>query len=251
MKALFITDAHLNDPASHDYRLLFDLLERYAPRMECLVVLGDLFHIWIGDNKKVTALHRHLLDMFRQLRRRGVRVFYLKGNHDFFMGRVFKRDLDVHVFENELVLDWDGCRIFASHGDTINPRDYGYRLLRLILRSRPAELLSRSLNDAVVYRLAEWLSSHASASPPALNEERIRALFLSYAQRQLEKDYQVVILGHSHIPDWEVLSQYTPQKLYLNPGSWSSHRTYIWYQHGRFELRALREMREEILFDFP
>jgi len=250
MNALFVGDAHLGVPASPAYISLLRLLERCEQPMDYLIILGDLFDLWLGDNRKLIALHRPVLEVLRQLRGRGTRIYYLKGNHDIFMGQIFHKELDIQVCEDELVLELEGCRIFATHGDTINPRDYGYRLLRIILRSKLIEFLSRSLNDSMVYSIAQLVSSHTHADPHSQNEPAVRALFLSYARNLLDQDYHVVILGHSHIPQWEVHTRCTPQKIYLNPGSWFEHSTYIWYQNGHFYLRRLQEREEEILFDF-
>jgi UDP-2,3-diacylglucosamine hydrolase len=251
MNALFIADAHLSDPNCYAYTLLLKLLKRYARSMDYLVILGDLFDLWIGDNKKMIDLHRSLLEVLWQLRKGGTEILYLKGNHDFFMGEIFLKMLEIQVFEDELILEWGGHRIFTAHGDRINKKDYGYRLLRSVLRSKSVKFLILSLNDDIVYRIGQWLSSHTQSSPQKQNQEEIRALFFSYAKHQLEKNFHVVILAHSHIPHWEVVSRSEQQKCYLNPGSWSDHYTYIWYQNGHFELRITQKKGEKILFDFP
>ena len=64
MNALWISDAHLSDPASPSYTALMNLLHPSTKQMDALVLLGDIFHLWIGDNRLIISRHRSLLDLF-------------------------------------------------------------------------------------------------------------------------------------------------------------------------------------------
>ncbi|NCP78923.1 MAG: UDP-2,3-diacylglucosamine diphosphatase, partial [Desulfuromonadales bacterium] len=47
MKAIFIADAHLRQPADANYRALLKFLDRQADGLDALFLLGDIFEFWI------------------------------------------------------------------------------------------------------------------------------------------------------------------------------------------------------------
>jgi len=250
MKALWIADAHLTQPDSDGYASLQDLLLQYAERMDCLVILGDLFALWLGDNRILLEKHAPLLKTLTDLRHRGKRIYYLKGNHDFLLGKIFEEEIQAEIFEGDAIFEWDGYRFFASHGDTIDSRDYGYRILRRILRGPWTARIVGALKDEQTLRIGMRLAKTAKATP---DERRIKGLASSirnFAVGILQKDIQAVILAHTHRKCWEVLNIGGEQRLYLNPGSWLEERTFLWTSGGTFELRQMDSGQSRILFDF-
>jgi UDP-2,3-diacylglucosamine hydrolase len=71
MRALWIADAHLSDPDSKPYRALLELLERSPREIDTLVLLGDLFEVWLGDHPALLARHRTLLNVLAGVRALG------------------------------------------------------------------------------------------------------------------------------------------------------------------------------------
>jgi len=250
MRALWIADAHLSDPSSGPYRSLQELLHRYLEEMDCLVLLGDLFEIWVGDNAFLVSKHRPLLDLLVAIRKRGTEVFYLKGNHDFLLGDLISRTIGSLIFDEEAVFQWDGYRFFASHGDQVNKKDYGYRILKALLRSHWIERAVGLAGDSKSYWIAQHLARVARGGSSEKKTRVAQSLAFRYARDRLNEQYDAVILGHSHILQSYVFTVRGRRRVYLNPGSWSDSCTYLWYHEGKFQIFQHRDAQPRILFDF-
>lgn len=250
MRALWIADAHLTDPVSEPYQALLELLERSMQDIDALVLLGDLFELWLGDHPALLCRHRRLLDLLSGIRALGKDVFYLRGNHDFLLGKAIQESIGPPVAGDEAILSWDGYRFLASHGDQINKRDRGYQILRSILRHPWTEKLLIFVGPSCSFQIAQVLARFAGGSPNPRALRTAQAAHLRYARTRLKGPFDAVLLAHSHVLDWRVFSIKGKQKLYLNPGSWAEARTYVRYLPGRFQILSYRQDRPEVLFDF-
>ena len=93
MSVAIIADSHLGGPGG-DGDLFVEQL-RALPGQGCthLVLLGDIFHVWVGSRKFETPEVRKVVPELRALRDAGVRVDYVEGNRDFFLQRLALRRL--------------------------------------------------------------------------------------------------------------------------------------------------------------
>lgn len=250
MRVLWIADAHLSDPASEPYRALLELLERSTKEIDALVLLGDLFEVWLGDHPTLLSRHRPLVDRIAGIRAQGKKIFYLKGNHDFLLGKTIESRMGPPIPGDEAVFSWDGYRFLASHGDHINKKDRGYQILRTVLRTPWTEKLLTFVGPSASFRIARILDRVASGSPNPRALRSVRAAHLRYARTRLRGPFDAVVLGHSHLLEWRVFSIGGKRKLYLNPGSWAESQTFLRYLPGRFQVLRYQHDRSEVLFDF-
>jgi UDP-2,3-diacylglucosamine hydrolase len=192
-----IADAHLGGPGGPAAPLVAQLDE--IPERGCrhLVLLGDLFHVWVGARRYETAEVRDVVAALARLRDRGVRIDYVEGNRDFFIANspyaeVFDRVGDEVRFETA------GRRFLAVHGDGLNDRDHLYRFWNRLSKSA----LSRFLMFHLPRTLARWSVGvterqlaktnfkHKSTIPDGVIRE--------YALRRLQEGFDVLLLGHFH-----------------------------------------------------
>src|SRR2546426_11854625 len=112
--AYFVADAHLgqgplgsNRERERDLLRLFDvvLAERAA-----LYVAGDLFDFWFEYGHTVPKRYVAVLQRLGELRRAGLPVTYVVGNHDFWVGGYLRRGLDVAFTDGPLPLPPQGRR---------------------------------------------------------------------------------------------------------------------------------------------
>jgi UDP-2,3-diacylglucosamine hydrolase len=169
-----------------------------------LVVLGDLFQVWVADERYETEDVQRLLAAMRQLRREGVRVDYIEGNRDFFVAGSAYADAFESV-GNELSFSAGGLRYLVVHGDGLNDRDRQYLFWRWLSKSPPVRWLMFHLPRP----LARWLVQRTERRLAATNfkhkqripEEAIRA----YGERRLTAEFDRLLLGHFHEPKrWRV-----------------------------------------------
>jgi len=121
-----------------------------------------------------------------------------------------------------------GKSVLIAHGDGLGAGDFGYRILRLVLRSRPTRWLFRWIHPDLGARLAESVSgTRAQISAGAIPANGGRTAFLSsWAAARLKQDptLDIVALGHGHKP---VVTEVAPGRFYVNSGDWVLHRSYV------------------------
>lgn len=204
MSVAIIADCHLGGPGGAPDPLLAQLAE--LPERGCrrLVLLGDIFHAWVGNRHFETAEVRAVLPALERLREADLRIDYVEGNRDFFIAD----SPYAGVFDNvgtEVAFEVAGVRYLALHGDGLNDRDRQYLFWRWLSKSLPVRLAIRTLPAAIARRvmhstegrLAETNFKHKMVIP--------QAAISRYAERRFAEGYEVMVLGHFHRPkSWRV-----------------------------------------------
>jgi UDP-2,3-diacylglucosamine hydrolase len=192
-----VADAHLGGPGGEAAPLVEQLRALVHRGCERLVVLGDLFHVWVGDPRYETPDVAAGAAALRELRRQGVRVSYVEGNRDFFLAESPYRDT-FDDFGREIALLHRGLRCLFVHGDGLNQRDMRYRFWRWLSKSTPSRLLFRRLPGPLARRVVERTERrlgrtnfrHKSRIPDEVIER--------YAERRLREGHDLLLLGHFH-----------------------------------------------------
>jgi UDP-2,3-diacylglucosamine hydrolase len=204
MAVAIVADAHLGGPGGGVAPLLAQLAEVGRRRPERLVLLGDLFQVWVGYRQYETPEIAALLDAVGELRAGGVPVDYVEGNRDFFLARGRARQAFDSI-GTELAFTTGGVRYLAVHGDGLNDRDRQYLAWRWLSKSAASRLVIRHLPRRIVgpfvasteRKLTGTNFKHKARIP----EEAIRR----YGVRRLAQGHDVLLLGHFHEPrTWKV-----------------------------------------------
>lgn len=203
-RVALIADAHLGGPGGGAAPLVAQLAALPGQGCARLVLMGDLFHTWVGDPRFETPEVAAVVPALRDLRRQGVRIDYVEGNRDFFLDDSPYADAFDAVVR-EVAFAAGGVRYLAVHGDGLNDRDWQYLFWRWLSKSRPVELVVRHTPRRFARRLVasteERLSRTNFKHRAALPEQAIRA----YAERRLAEGHDVLLLGHFHEPrTWPV-----------------------------------------------
>lgn len=232
---IFISDAHFNGKEPEEMKSFLGFLEAEEKRMDHLVILGDLFEFFFGF-KDASAAKRSfgfddylpVLEKIRRLDRKGVRITYFEGNHDFalqsFFSDQWKMKLEVHPEGTEERLgQW---RAFLAHGDLSNPKQWKYRIYRRLLKNRWAYAFIHWLGPDISRRIARRLSSMSYQKFHVQNQVP-SPVFKEFAHRKFLEGFEVVILGHSHFP--EEAEEWIDGRrcLYFNVGDWKTHRSFL------------------------
>jgi UDP-2,3-diacylglucosamine hydrolase len=214
----FVGDAHLlaADTATTDAFVAF--IAGAPARFERLVLVGDIFDLWLARPHLFEAHHAAVLDALAAARREGLGVDYAVGNRDF--GVESLRDAPFDRVASE-VLEGPGSAPppwLAEHGDLVNEADRPYRAWRRLARSAPVlgsylrlpAVLAVPLSRALERRMRTTNLAYKRAFPAALAVEHARRLFAATGARYL-------VLGHFHqelrlaaepgevlvLPDWK------------------------------------------------
>jgi len=233
MKVIFISDAHLKNLSDSNYKTILNFLDSLT-KIDILVVLGDLFDFWNGNNKIAHEYYKPVLDKLLHVKNSGTKIIYLEGNHDFFMGRFFTEILNADVYSNSAEILLDNKRVFMAHGDMVNKKDYGYRVLRWFLRSWFMRIVFYITPSSAVWKIASFMSRESRTN--LIKDFNYEKIFADYATEKWKEGYDIVLLGHCHNP--KILKQDLDGRevFYINPGDWINHFTYVVYENKEFKL---------------
>ena len=194
---VFVGDVHLDrdDPDLAPFVSYLGALGRTSGR---IVLMGDLFNLWLADPRLELPHHRAVVEELRRLRRAGVEIHYLEGNRDYRVGRSHLGTTFDTVSDEGLVEAWSGRRVWAAHGDLVNRHDGQYRLWRRVSRSSPVWAVFSSIPEKRRFALAERIErrmrSTNTGMKRAFPEDQVRA----YARERLRDGVDAVVLGHFH-----------------------------------------------------
>jgi UDP-2,3-diacylglucosamine hydrolase len=244
MTAIFLSDVHLRDAESVKSKLVIRFLQEVASKFENIYILGDLFDVWPGTSAYLVRTFKPVIQVLKRLVEDGHKIHYLEGNHDFRLGEYFTSSLGIQVYPNEIEETWNGKRIYMMHGDLGNPREIGYKMLRQVLRNDvlhaglrlvPQEwIFNFGLRGSQVSRNYQNSHSHQSEK----NEAAIRHLYRQTAERLFRKGYDVVLMGHTHLPDDVTSTVQGRECRYINTGDWVRHFTYLEFDGTQFYTKS-------------
>jgi UDP-2,3-diacylglucosamine hydrolase len=237
--ALYIfSDAHLgagtNEKETLKVSRIAALFEMVKVDGDRLVILGDLFDFWFEYKHAIPKEHHKVLFMLTDLMERGIKVDYISGNHDFWMGDFFTTQLGMTVHRDFFDLKYDGQRLHLIHGDGLAKADRGYRLLKRILRNRFNIWLYCKLPPDWAMPLAKKVSG-SSRNYTARRDQTFAADYETYARQKLTEGFDIVTIGHLHIP---VIKRFG-NGVYVNTGDFIDHFSYAKLAEGKIILQYL------------
>ena len=136
------------DPAWRSIELLSDVhLHTAMPRTfdawrrhlhdtdaDALLILGDLFEVWVGDDARIEPFERHCAQVLREAASKRPTAF-LAGNRDFLVGRDLLDECGVQQLADPTLLVAFGRRWLLTHGDELCVADVAYQQFRAEVRS--------------------------------------------------------------------------------------------------------------------
>ena len=239
----FISDAHLGAEEKEKEKIkeqkLVSFLDKLKEDSECLYILGDMFEFWFEYKNLIPKDHFAVLGKLRSLVDSGIKVSYVVGNHDFWLGDFLTKQIGIEIFKDPIEVNHQGKRIFLAHGDGLAKKDFGYRILKKILRNRVNIFLYRQLPPDVSCPLAKFVAGK-SRTQADRREGSYLEDYRNFAQEKIKQGFDAVILAHTHIPTLENLSANSTDSaqrgVYLNIGDWFKHFTYGRLMEGKFYL---------------
>lgn len=226
MSTYFLSDIHLKPFQDARMAKLCSFLEKHQSNMERLFLLGDIFDFWMGGHKIWQKRYEPLVQVIHKLRKQGTEVFLFEGNHDIHVDYFWAKKLGVTVYDDPKIFDLEGYRVRIEHGDLFNPDDKGYLLLRWFLRTPFLETAAVWAPGWLVAGIADWGSSASHKRTSKRSREQsviddIKRRTHVYAQkRATESEFDLLIMGHTHIREDYELEVGTKKIRYINLGSW-------------------------------
>ena len=194
---VFVGDVHL-DRDDPDLPPFVAMLRSVAVTAGRIVLMGDLFNLWIGSPELEQAHHRAVVEALRDIRKGGTEVHYLEGNRDYRIRGVHRGPTFDEVDDVGIEERWAGRKIWAAHGDLINVRDLQYRTWRRLSRSALVWGAFSAIPARRRFRLAESMERSMRGTNLSMKRAFPEALVRAYAAPRLSGGCDAVVLGHFH-----------------------------------------------------
>lgn len=231
----FIADTHFRGPegpGEFERRQRFLRFLASVPDDAAVFLLGDIFDFYF-EYRSVVA--RRFLDIFAGLaacRDRGVALHFIGGNHDYWVGRFFTDDLGIRVHEVEILIAAQGRHLVCSHGDLVIPHDYGYKILKSIIRNPLVIGVSKWIHPDLMNRIAVGVSTGSRKMRSAPQEPRARAIAAHALENFYARGNDAYIMGHIHHP----LHEQREGREFMLVGDWFESFTYGKLSGGKLSL---------------
>jgi UDP-2,3-diacylglucosamine hydrolase len=200
---VFVSDLHLAVERPRTIQRFLQFLQRDAGRYRELVILGDLFEFWIGDDGAAAA--RPVIEALAACSAHGLRLLMMHGNRDPLLGHDFAAATGGTLLADPIVLDVAGTPTLLSHGDAWCTRDVAYQRFRAMARQPQfqREFLSKPLDERIAFARSLRMQSEDAKSMKAagimdVTPEAIRAALHETGVRR-------IIHGHTHRPASHVI----------------------------------------------
>jgi UDP-2,3-diacylglucosamine hydrolase len=223
MKIVLFSDVHITRSSVDRTALALRFVTDCCDDADVVVVLGDLFDFYHGYDGYIYPWYRSVTDGLRMLVERGKQVYFLEGNHEFFMGDYYEKYTGI-VCRHELTLECEGKKVYISHGD----RFARFSLARVLKRPFFYRIMD-VLGPSLTWTIASLSRPFLSKSRKDYNET-VRDVYRDYARHKFAEGYNVVVLAHSHIPDHFEVGDDSAIKQYFNTGDLARYGSYVVYE---------------------
>ena len=222
---VFVGDVHL-DRDDGDLQPFLDYLRRLAPGAGRVVLMGDLFNLWIGAEDLEQDHHRAVIATLAAMRTRGTEVHYIEGNRDYRIANAHEGGAFDVVSGDGLREDWGGRAVFAAHGDLVNRSDLQYRAWRSLSRSALAWWTFSAIPRRRRFAMAESIERHLRATNAGMKRAFPELLVREYAARHLVAPRAAVVLGHFHVEKELAIGPDGAGRVYVLP-EWKGTRRHL------------------------
>lgn len=238
---LFVSDAHFGEAGADRERERVEKFLRFLryarEKAHTLFIVGDLFDFWFEYSQVLPKTHTVIFTELAALTRAGVEVWYLAGNHDYWIGDFFRKTIGIRISREPLSLELQGRRVYVTHGDDLTAgHDPGYRLLRRLVRSSFAIRAYHWIHPDLGIPFARWASrrsrGYSNRKKFVLNRTLEGAI-----RSKLREGFDTIVMGHIHVADHYTFDDGECVVL----GDWIEAFTYAEMAGGRIVLKTWEE----------
>lgn len=213
----FVGDSHLLAAEAGITTSFLDFLATAPDRFARLVLVGDIFDLWLARPHLHEEHHRRVLAAVDAARVRGLPIDYVVGNRDFAVETLplspFSRVATECLGDPAERPAW-----LAEHGDLVNDDDAQYRRWRAVARSRIVLGAFLALPGVVGVPISQWIERRMRTTNLAYKREFPTEHVVRRAARHFDATGAChLVLGHFHqelrlearggdvivLPDWK------------------------------------------------
>lgn len=196
------SDIHLGPDTPETARAFHKFLDQARTQASALILCGDIFDAWIGDDFALRDPPGWLacsLDKLKQVSA-GIPLWIGRGNRDFLMGERLMALTGASLLPEPACLHTDAGKILLTHGDEYCTADAGYQRFRRIVRRPCVQRLFLALSLKLRRGIADWARRRSMAS------NRYKAAHImdvdpaAIEQAFARHGARTLVHGHTHRP---------------------------------------------------
>ena len=245
-KIYFLSDFHLGAPDFSSSLIrekkIVSFLDHIKKEAAQIIIDGDIFDFWYEYKTVVPKHFVRLLGKLAEITDSGIPVTLFAGNHDMWMRGYFESELNIDVYFQPKIFEWNGKKFYVGHGDGLGPGDHGYKFIKKIFRNKFCQWLFGQLHPTLGMAIANYFSKKSrqkTGTSDALFLGEHKEWLVIYAREILAKEhFDYFIFGHRHLP---LNIQLNNNSRYINLGDWITHFTYAVFDGNDVELKKWEE----------
>jgi len=200
------SDIHLGPATPATAEAFLGFLEAAAAEASALLLPGDIFDAWIGDDV-IRQAPPWLVSALKGLEQAAAAIplWLGRGNRDFLMGQELASAIGAQLLPEPALLRTDYGDILLTHGDELCTDDEAYQKFRSMVRDPAwqADFLGRTIPERLT--LAQQARGESMAANQVktaeimdVNSDAVQALFR-------QTGVATLVHGHTHRPQRHVL----------------------------------------------
>jgi len=246
MNTYFLSDLHLGAPYFPDSReaekRIVAFLEHIRHDAAAIYLLGDILDYWYEYRYVVPRGFVRFFGKLAELADSGVKIVWMKGNHDIWIYDYLPSELGIEVVDGTLIAEIGGKTFFLAHGDGLGKLPASFRMLRSIFRNKVCQKAFSAVHPRWTVPFAYNWSRHSrmkgedSGIPDCRLLENLRRFTVEYHGKHPEIDY--FVYGHVHVLSREEVADGCEM---IVLGEWIHTFSYVIFGENGLELRKWRQ----------
>ncbi|HTB52018.1 MAG TPA: UDP-2,3-diacylglucosamine diphosphatase [Ferruginibacter sp.] len=237
MDVAVVSDVHLGTYGCHANEL-----SRYLSTIDptILVLNGDIIDMWQFSKKYWPTGHMQVIKQITSMLSRGVKVYYITGNHDEMLRRFENFSIgNFHIVNKMVVHHTNNTRSWIFHGDVFDvTMQYSKWLAKLgavgydmlIYINAFINYLSKKMGKGKI-SLSKKIKNSVKSAVKYINSFEDTAAGIA-----IEKGYDYVLCGHIHQPCNREIVTEKGKVNYLNSGDWIENLTALEYKNDKWDI---------------
>ena len=197
-RTVVAADLHLTPSDTQGLARMGALLAMASERAQRLLLLGDLFDLWLTGAERGVPQFASLFSALRAARAAGCSIEFIPGNRDYNFTRADGAALGIDVAaDEELDAEFAGRKTRFLHGDQLLTDDHGYQFMKRLVRSGVVRWLTRRLPPTLPLAIGRRLRRYSDRAVPRKSNHAVRIVPEAVAAR-VAAGSQLVVCGHVH-----------------------------------------------------
>lgn len=209
---MFLSDLHLGQSSAIKNQLLCKIIEENCNKTQKIMILGDMFDCWLGDDQ-IDEWLQPIAKAIDLAKKQNCPTYLMVGNHDFLIGEKLCKFLNCQLISDPFTLKFNHLNILLTHGDLLCTNDHSYQKLRKIIQHP----LTKSIFSKTPLTFRQKIASSLKQASNTSNHnypDKSKPVTQSIIKMIEEYNANYMIHGHTHQILWKIIENQQTKEIY-------------------------------------